>query len=113
VPVEKPFKQRGGGQIGNFEATWPFATIAVEPGRLTLKILTSTISLTAAEVVAVEPVGFIPLWHGVNIHHIQNKVPICETFYSFDRNALLDAIAAAGFHIGKPPSPWGKPRKLG
>jgi hypothetical protein len=110
----KIFKQRGGGQIGNFEATWPFATITVEPGRLTLSILTSQVSLTPEEVIAVEPIGFIPiLWHGVNIHHKKNTIPVAETFYSVNRSALLDAIKSAGFHIGKPPSPWGKPRKLG
>ena len=113
MSVEKPFKQRGGGEVGQFEATWPFATITVEPGRLTLKILTSRLSLTPAEVVTIEPVGLIPiLWHGVVIHHMQNKVPSTANFYSANRQALLDALSAAGFTIGKPPSPWGKPRKL-
>jgi hypothetical protein len=64
--------------------------------------------------VAVEPIGLIPiLWHGVNIHHTKDKIPSCASFYSVNRTALLDAIQGAGFHIGQPPSPWGKPRKLG
>ena len=105
----KIFKQRGGGQIGGFYSTWPFASISVAPGQLTLRVLGRSITLAPEELLAVQPIGFIPiLWHGVRIHHRQNTIPEYETFYSANRSALLDAIKAAGFHIGEPPDPWKK-----
>jgi hypothetical protein len=107
-------RQRGGGEIGAFEGTWPFATITVSPGSLTVSLMAKSVTLTCEEVTVVEPIGFIPIIGvGVQIHHTNKGCPQAVAFYSFNRSALLDALTAAGFRIGKPPSPWGKPGKLG
>jgi hypothetical protein len=110
VPI---FKQRGGGEIGGLYATWPFSSITVSTGSLTVSVM-KRVTFTLEEVEMIEPFRWFPiLGEGVLIHHKKPGCPDHVLFFSFNRSRLLKALTAAGFKIGTPPSPWGKPRKLG
>ena len=99
------FKQRGGGEIGGFYNSWPFGSITVSAGSLTVSAL-KRVTFTPDEVIAVEPFGWIPiLWEGVRIHHKKTGCAEYVRFFSPHRTPLLNAIAAAGFPIGKY-DPW-------
>ncbi len=94
------FRQRGGGEIGGFYNSWPFGSVTVSAGSLTVSAL-KRVTFTLDEVIVVEPFGWIPLlWEGVRIHHRKNGYGDVR-FYSPRRAPLLDAITDAGFPIGK------------
>ena len=99
------FKNRGGAHIGWVSATWPLAGIEVADGKLQLSSMGNYV-FTPNEVSAVEPVGSIPvLSRGIRIHHTKAEYPERVVFYTlYGRQATLDAIEAAGFHIGHPVS---------
>ena len=102
----RPFRQRGGIEIGGFEATWPFASITVEPGLLIVGVL-RRVSFTPAEVIAVERFYCIPLFYkGVVIHHRkpESECPGSVKFFTMGNlDELTRRIADAGFLLGTPP----------
>lgn len=58
-------KLRGGVRVGNFKATWPFATLKVSKERLELQAsMMGTYVFSAADIVRLEPV-----FGGIRIHH--------------------------------------------
>lgn len=95
--------QRGGAQVGWTSASWPFASIQIEPGTLIVNAL-GKYTFAPAEVHAVEPVGSIPiLTTGIRIHHTRLDYPEKIVFYSMGgREQLLQAASAAGFPVGEP-----------
>ena len=103
----RPFKQRGGIEIGGFEATWPFASITIEPGLISLGVL-RRVNFTPAEVIAVERFYCIPLFYkGVVIHH-RKPASECSSAVKFftmgNLDELMRRIADAGFPLGSQPS---------
>ena len=103
------YSQTGGARIGESYWTgggygsWPFASIQVAPGSLTICLFKKYV-FTPSEVRAVEPVGWIPvLTTGIIIHHTRSDYPECIRFYSGgSRKRLLEAIRTAGFPIKEP-----------
>ena len=97
------FSQRGGARTGWTQASWPFASIEVKPGCLTVSVL-GKYTFAPSQVDAVEPVGSIPLLStGIRIHHTRSDYPEKIVFFGLGgRDRLLAAISAAGFRVGEP-----------
>jgi hypothetical protein len=95
--------QRGGAQVGWLSASWPFASIQIAHGSLTVSAL-GKYAFAPGEVHAIEPIGSIPvLTTGIRIHHTRPDFPEKIVFYSMGgRDRLLDAASAAGFTVGQP-----------
>lgn len=94
--------QRGGAQVGWLSASWPFASIQIAPGSLTVSAL-GTYAFVPSEVHAVESIGSIPiLTTGIRVHHTRPDYPEKIVFYSMGgRDKLLEAASAAGFPVGQ------------
>ena len=97
------FSLRGGAWIGGVSATWPLASMQVEPGALTVSAF-GEYTFTPSEVDAIEPIGSLPILStGIRIHHTKPNYPERIIFYSGGRReSLLHAVRAAGFRVGQP-----------
>ena len=63
---------RGGSRIGWVNASWPFAKLTSNAGRLTLSSL-GTYEFTPGQVVSLERQGAVPfLYNGLRINHNLN-----------------------------------------
>jgi hypothetical protein len=99
---------RGGARIGWLKASWPFATLTVASGCLTLNvILLSRCTFSPDQVVALEPYGLAPmLGRGIRIRHNVGKYPRDIIFLCFeDATSLIKKIEACGFVPRGPQSP--------
>jgi len=104
-----PFTQRGRGILRRRDISWPFAHIRVEPRLITVNVF-GIETFTPEQAPAIEPMGRFIFGRGVRIHFQRGPdgVPDSVAFYTvFSAQPLIAAIAAAGFHIGKPPQPPG------
>lgn len=106
VPMSmSPFTRRGRGILRRRDISWPFASIRVEPGLITVNVF-GIETFTPEDAPAIEPMGRFIFGRGVRIHFQRgaNGTPDSVAFYTvFSARPLIAAIAAAGFHIGKPP----------
>lgn len=99
-----PFTQRGRGILRRRDISWPFAHIRVEPRLITVNVFAIE-TFTPEEAPAIEPMGRFIFGRGVRIHYRKANSAVAESvaFYTvFSARKLIAAIAAAGFHIGKP-----------
>jgi hypothetical protein len=99
-----PFTQRGRGILRRRDISWPFASIRVEPRLITVNVF-GIETFTPEEAPAIEPMGRFIFGRGVRIHFQRGTkgIPDSVAFYTvFSAQPLIAAIAAAGFHIGKP-----------
>ena len=99
-----PFTQRGRGILRRRDISWPFASIRVQPRLITVNVF-GIETFTPEEAPAIEPMGWYIFGRGVRIHFQRGKngIPDSVAFYTvFSAQPLIAAIAAAGFHIGKP-----------
>jgi hypothetical protein len=103
-----PFTQRGRGILRRRDISWPFAHIRVESRLITVNVF-GIETFTPEQAPAIEPMGRFIFGRGVRIHFQRGPdgVPDSVAFYTvFSAQPLIAAIAAAGFHIGKPsPNP--------
>ena len=88
----------GGAQIGNMNATMPFARLLVSNGELSIHCF-RTIDLTPKEVTC-EPIGRIPLLSTrIQFHHIRPDYPWPLIFYCFRITPIMECLRKAGFEV--------------
>jgi hypothetical protein len=90
----------GGARLGRSHwwsagATWPFATLTVDPSGLTLRFLGRDYTLDRSRVQSVEPWSF----NGVRVMHDEPAVQPYVLFRSFRRKALLRDLKDAGYIV--------------
>ena len=58
--MEEPYSysRRGGARVGSIDGTWPLGRIDIAKGTVTVGVMGSTRTLSVAEVLRVEPLGF-------------------------------------------------------
>lgn len=93
-------KETGGARIGMANATWPFATLAVNKDRLELNAtIVGRFVFRPADIISIEPVTMMPVFgKGIRIHHrISNYNPKI-IFWTFGNPAeLIERIQQTGF----------------
>lgn len=92
------FSIRGGARIGWVNASWPFATLTLSRGRLTLSSL-GRYEFEPAQVVSIERYGSIPfLASGLRINHNRADYPEKVIFWCMgSRDRILEQITRSGF----------------
>ncbi len=88
----------GGARIGWLNASFPFAKLTCEAGRLNLACM-GTYEFTPAQVVSIKREGAIPLlsW-GLRINHNRTDYPEKLVFWTLGNpSGVKDQIAATGF----------------
>lgn len=92
---------RGGATIGWIKIHWPLAKLQIEPGRLTVRAL-STYVFEPGDVVSLEQEGHSPWRQGLRIRHNRQDYPERIVFNALgDRIPILKALA--GFAtLGRP-----------
>jgi len=102
------FTQKGGGRVGGspllggFSASWPMATISVDPDGIQLSVLqvAHRFERTAvSEIKRVGPDWAVPGFHGIRIRHTAPELPAYVMFWSFNRRALIAALTDAGYTV--------------
>ena len=98
-----PFTKRGRGILRGRDISWPFASITVEQGLITINVF-GIETFTPDEVSAVQPIGGLIFGRGIRIHYTkEKKAPTVASFYTLSSpKPLIAAITAAGFVIGTP-----------
>lgn len=92
------FSMRGGARIGWVNASWPFATLTISRGRLTLSSL-GRYEFDPTQVISIERYGSIPfLASGLRINHNRADYPEKMIFWCMgSRDKLLAQITRSGF----------------
>lgn len=91
-------KFRGGARLGIFNATWPFATLALDPKHLRLTVLGTIYEFPKDEVQALE---YYRGWFSTGVRIIRGTAanPSHIVFWSFRAREVLSAAETAGFRI--------------
>lgn len=84
-------------------ASWPFARLTANAGKLTLASL-GTYEFTPSQVVAIEPYGSIPLLaRGIRIHHNRTDYPEKVVFWCMgNRDKVLQEVQSRFSPSGPP-----------
>jgi hypothetical protein len=88
------YTQRGGATVNGTHASWPFARIEVEPGKIRLGVFGQRISLTPAEIISIRT----SFWHVV-FDYRTSMLGETACFQTFSQRLLIDALRAAGFTV--------------
>jgi len=96
------YSRRGGAAVGNRSATWPFGKIEISADSVTVSVLGKARTLSVAEVLRVEPLGWLAAEEGPGIR-IFFQGQHWEEFVDFytmtgARNLLVE-LRNAGFKI--------------
>ena len=78
------------------------ATISVDPDGIELSVLQVAHRLERATISGIERVGpdwAVPGFHGIRIRHSAPELPAYVMFWSFNRRALIAALADAGYTV--------------
>ena len=108
--MDAPFtwSRRGGAKVGSLEATWPFGRIEIANGSVTVRVMGRRKTLSVAEVLRVEPLGFFSTsgdGPGVRIFFRAQHWEEYVDFYSIGGwREALDALKFAGFNVVEPPA---------
>ena len=100
--LEKTY--RGGARADIAYASWPFASLEVAPGKLTLKVpIYGPLSFTPSQIVRIEPYGYIPfLSKGIRIRHSIKSYSYPEKilffYFRVSSKPILARLAACGFN---------------
>ena len=99
--------QTGGARVGrsfwwSINWTLPFATLEVDEQALTLRIPRAVYQVPRADVRRIRLIG--PSWappgfHGVVVEHNIDQMPPYIVFWTLNRPALLQALAASGYQV--------------
>jgi hypothetical protein len=109
--VEEPhsYSRRGGARVGSLEASWPFGRIEIARGRVTVAVMGRRRTLSVAEVLRVEPVGWFTRQGGgpgVRIFFRGAHWEEYVDFYSMSAwREVLAELKQAGFNVPEPPAP--------
>ncbi|HTU65866.1 MAG TPA: hypothetical protein VMF52_07950 [Steroidobacteraceae bacterium] len=96
------YSRRGGACIGGFNGTWPFGKIEIREGAVTVRLLGARRTLTVAEVLRVEPLGFLAGDDGPGVRIFCRGKFWDESvdFYSLSaRDEVLAELKIAGFNV--------------
>ena len=96
------YSRRGGAAVGSRSATWPFGKIEVSADSVTVSVIGKAKRLSVAEVLRVEPLGWLPteVGPGVRIFFRGQHWEEYVDFYStMGQGDVLDALRNAGFNV--------------
>ena len=96
------YSQRGGAAVGSRCATWPFGRIEISADSVTVRVMGKAKTLRVAEVLRVEPLGWLATEEGPGVRiffrgqHWEEFVD----FYSLTgQGEVLDELRNAGFKV--------------
>ena len=90
----------GESYLSSFNATWPFASLKLEPGHLTLSALGKTFSFAHADLDRISKYrGFIS--KGIRFEHNSKNYPPFIVFWTFSQKSVLAELIGAGFTVNE------------
>ena len=101
TPIQ--FSKRGGAQVGSVHGSWPFGKIEISNSSVTVRVLGKSRTLTGAEVLRVEPLGFFAESEGGPGVRIFFRAEHWEEFVDFHslsaHREILEVLKQAGFKV--------------
>jgi hypothetical protein len=100
------YSRRGGAAIGGLQGSWPFGKIEIADGAVTVSVMGRRRTLTVAEVLRVEPLGFFSPGGstGVRIFFRGQHWDDYVDFYSLSAwREVLAELKHHGFTVQEPP----------
>jgi hypothetical protein len=101
IPIQ--FSKRGGAQVGSVHGSWPFGKIEISNSSVTVRVLGKSRTLTEAEVLRVESLGFFASSEGGPGVRIFFRAEHWEEFVDFHslsaHREILEVLKQAGFNV--------------
>jgi len=96
------YSRRGGAAVGSRSATWPFGKIEVSADSVTVSVIGKAKTLRVAEVLRVEPLGWLPTEVGPGVRIFfrgQHWEEFIDFYTTIGQGDVLDAIRHAGITV--------------
>jgi len=96
------YSRRGGAAVGSRSATWPFGKIDVSADSVTVSVIGKAKRLSVAEVLRVEPLGWLPTEVGPGVRIFfrgQHWEEYVDFYTTIGQGDVLDALRNAGFNV--------------
>ena len=94
------YSQTGGARLDSFNATIPFATIAVTPSEITLSVLGKQHRFEKSQVQSLaRHRGFLST--GLRIEHINSHAPAFVVFWTTSFPKLAGSLERLGWQVGR------------
>ena len=96
------YSQRGGAAVGSRCATWPFGRIEISADSVTVSVIGKAKTLRVAEVLRVEPLGWLPTEVGPGVRIFfrgQHWEEFVDFYTTIGQGDVLDALRNAGFNV--------------
>ena len=96
------YSRRGGAAVGSRSATWPFGKIEIAADSVTVSVIGKAKTLRVAEVLRVEPLGWLPTEVGPGVRIFfrgQHWEEFVDFYTTIGQGDVLDALRNAGFNV--------------
>jgi hypothetical protein len=101
------YSRRGGAQVGGLRGSWPFGKIDIANGAVTVSVMGRSRTLTVAEVLRAEPLGFFKSGGGAGVR-IFFRGQHWEEYVDFHSMSAWREVLAElkyhGFTVREPPA---------
>jgi len=105
APSKNEYRQTGGCRYGILNATWPFASLRLSAGTLTISVsalwFSRVFEFIPKDVVAIRNISGFVSW-GIQVEHVKPDYPQFIVFWTFNRSKLLRMVQLAGFPAESP-----------
>ena len=94
--------RRGGAAVGSRSATWPFGKIEISADSVTVSVIGKARTLRVAEVLRVEPLGWLGTEEGPGVRIFfrgQHWEEYVDFYTTIGQGDVLDALRNAGFNV--------------
>jgi hypothetical protein len=96
------YSRRGGASVGIRSATWPFGKIEISADSVTVSVIGKARTLRVAEVLRVEPLGWLATEEGPGVRIFfqgQHWEEYVDFYTTIGQGDVLDALRNAGFNV--------------
>ena len=96
------YSQRGGAAVGSRCATWPFGRIEISADSVTVRVMGKAKTLRVAEVLRVEPLGWLATEEGLGVRIFfrgQHWEELVDFYSLTGQGEVLDELRNAGFKV--------------
>ena len=96
------YSRRGGAAVGTRSATWPFGKIEILADSVTVSVIGKAKTLRVAEVLRVEPLGWLATEEGPGVRIFfrgQHWEEFVDFYTTIGQGDVLDALRNAGFNV--------------
>ena len=101
------YSRRGGAAVGILSASWPFGKIEISADSVTVRVMGKARTLRVAEVLRVEPLGWLATEEGPGVRIFfrgQHWEEFVDFYSTTGQGDVLDELRNAGFKVVEKPA---------